>query len=380
MVIAIREKIVRWAERFIRLPVAGIDVSDRRLKYAQFVPRPQRAGGGLMLACIGEEDIPEGVIVNGSVEDGAAFAAGLKRVSVKAGRMFRASGMVVSLPEEKSFVRIFQTPKVGAREMAGAIRWKIEEEIPLPSEDVVYDYEPILPERSDADHYDAVVTAFSNGVVAAYVRAIKDAGLVPMALELESQAIMRAVAPSLDAGDAVIVIDMGRDRTSVILFAGGAIMFTTTVPVGGHTLNAQIARALDVSEQEAAELKKKNGFAKDAYDGKIFSAMAPAVDVIAEELRRVIAYYQDHVTHVHGGSDAVGKILLTGGGVNVPGIDTYVASVVRVPVVFANPFAGISSAFNDSVPPLPRDQALVFTAAIGLALRGMRVGRAGKTA
>ena len=367
-----KERLIQWVERFVRLPVAGLDVSDRSLKYAQFAPRPKSAGSGLMLACIGEEKIPKGVIVNGSVEKGEAFAAALKRVGIRAGHRFRVSGIVVSLPEEKSFLRIFQTPKVGAREMAGAIRWKIEEEIPLPSEDVVYDYEQIRSPEGGGDHHDAVVTAFPKGMVAAYVRAIKDAGLIPMALELESQAIMRAAAPSLGAGDAAVVIDMGRTRTSVILFAGGAIVFTMTVPVGGYTLDIEIARVLGVSEREAKHLKRRNGFAKSAYRGKIFSAMAPSADVIAGEVRRVISYYQEKITHAHGGSRTVDKILLSGGGTNVPGFDAYLASATRVPVSFVDPFVGITGITGDSVPPLPREQALVFTAAIGLALRGMQ--------
>lgn len=371
-----KERLEKWIEGIVRLPVAGLDVSDRRLKYAQFMPRSRRAGSGLVLACIGEEEIPDGVIVNGSVEKGEAFAAALKRVGAKAGRMFRTSGMVVSLPEEKSFLRLFQTPKVGVREMAGAIRWKIEEEIPLPSEDVVYDYEQIHPSSGgDIDHYDAVVTAFPKSVVAAYVHAVKDAGLMPVALELESQAIMRAVAPCLGTDDTAIILDMGRDRTSVILFAGSIIVFTTTVPVGGHTLDMEIARMLGISEKEAAEIKSRSGFAKDAYDGKVFSAMVPSVDIIVEEMRRVTAYYQEKITHVHSGSRAVSKILLSGGGVNVPGIDTYLASAVRLPAAFADPFAGISSAMKEPVPPLPRAVALAFTSVIGLALRGTQIDR-----
>lgn len=366
-----KERLVQWIERFIRLPSAGLDVSERSVKYAQFVPSRRRERGELALACIGEEEIPEGVIVNGSVEKAEALAAVLKRVGAKAGHAFRASGMVVSLPEERSFLRIFQTPKVSAREMAGAIRWKIEEEIPLPSEDVVYDFEPIRPVMGDIDHHDAVVTAFPKSIVAGYVRALKDAGLLPMALELESQAIARALAFGLKPSDAAVMVDMGRDRTSVILFAGGGVVFTTTVPAGGRTFDVGIAQALGVSEKEAMELKKKHGLAKEAYDGKIYAAITPAASMITEALIRVIAYYQDRIAHVHGGSRTVNGVLLSGGGANMPGLDTYLASAIRIPVALANPFGGLVGMTGEAVPSLPRPDALVFTAAIGLALRGI---------
>jgi len=365
-----KERLVQWIEGYIHLPSAGLDVSEHSIKYAQFLPRPRDAGGGLVLSCIGEEEVPEGAIVNGVVEKIDVLTAVLKKIGAKAGHAFRASGMVVSLPEEKSFVRVFQTPKVGLREMAGAIRWKIEEEIPLPSEDVIYDFEPIHPIQGEIDHHDAVVTAFPRGIVAAYVRAIEDAGFLPVALELESQAIVRAVAPSIKASETVMVIDMGRDRTSIILFAGGAIVFTTTVPVGGRTFDMEIASARGISEKEAVEMKKKSGLTKDAYDEKTFAAITRTADTIAEELRRVIGYYQEHITHVHGGSSTVQSMLLSGGGANMSGLDTYLASVIRIPVMLANPFAGLHGTLGLAVPPMLREQAISFTAAIGLALRG----------
>lgn len=374
---ATREKMVRWIERRIRLPVAGLDISDRSVKYAQFrtlrsAARGARHTRAATLACFGEEEIPEGVIVSGVVEKGDVFTAVLRKIGEKAGRAFRASGMVVSLPEEKSFLRVFQLPKVIQGEIAGAIRWKIEEEIPLPSEDVIYDYEAVQPIRDNLDHRDVLVTAFPKSLVASYVRAVKDAGLTPVALELESQAIVRATAPDLHAAEANVVIDMGRTRASFILFVGGAIIFTTTVPVGGHMFDIDIARALGIDEQEAARIKEESGLAKDAYDGKVYAALAPSVETLARELRRVIGYHRDHAMHIHGGSPSVQKIFLSGGEANLLGLDTYLASAMRIPVVPADPFVALRDTLSGPVPPLPHAAALAFTAAVGLALRGAR--------
>lgn len=372
-----KERVLSWVERRIRTPIAGLDISDRSIKYAQFVESLEAPRGAdfkkrPIALRWGEEEIAEGAMTEGAVLHEEAVVDALRRLAERAGRAFRSSGMAVSLPEEKSFLRIFQLPNVAAAEMAGAIRWGIEGQIPLAAEDTAYGYEAIEPLDGHPDHRDAVVTAFPKTIIASYVRAIKNAGLAPVALELESQAIVRAVAPDLRSREAHILIDMGRTRTSFILFVGGAIVLTTTVPVGGQKFEDDIAHALGVDAKEAARLKKEIGLARHAEEGNVTKALMPSLTIFAEELRRAIAYYQDHGTHVHGGSPAVQKILLSGGDANLFGLDTYLASALRMPVVRADPFAAVRDTMAGAVPPIPRKQALAFTAAIGLALRGVR--------
>src|SRR3989338_10985854 len=81
-----KERLVQWIEGYIHLPSAGLDVSEHSIKYAQFLPRPRDAGGGLVLSCIGEEEVPEGAIVNGVVEKIDVLTAVLKKIGAKAGR------------------------------------------------------------------------------------------------------------------------------------------------------------------------------------------------------------------------------------------------------------------------------------------------------
>lgn len=371
----VKEKIVQWVERRIRLPMAGLDISDRSIKYARFIPLRRRGFGHvprMALAECGSEEIPEGVVVAGVVEREDALASALAAVAARAGQAFRASGMVVSLPEEKSFLKLLQTPAVAEDALAGAVRWSIEGQIPIAPEDMIYDFEEIYPRGGAIDHRDVVVTAFPKGIVSSYVRAIKAAGLTPVALELESQAIIRATVQDLSAPEAKIVLDIGRTRTSFIIVVGGSIMFTATVPIGGQALEKNIARGLGVSDEEAARIKKEKGFSKMSYDGKLYAALLPSLTILVDELSRAVAYYRDHATHAHGAGDTITMILLSGGDASLYGLDTYLAVATRMPVMRADPFAALRGKGDGAMPSLPYNQALAFTAAIGLALRGIR--------
>lgn len=374
----IRERVVQWADRFIRLPVAGLDISDRSIKYVKF--SPVRRG---VIESFGEHAVAEGIIVEGRIERMLDFIAALREVRALLGSRWRLMGAAASLPEEKSFLRLVQVPNVKPEEIAAALRWQIEGQIPLPAEDLAYDYQVIEPLIQGVDHRDVVITAYPKGVVDSYVRALKEAGFQPVALELESQAIARAalgVAPAYErlvqhsmsdkSPEGAIVVDMGRNRTSIAVSAAGSVLYTVTVPVGGRALEQAIAGALGVSADEAVSIKKEQGLARDAHEGKLFASLSPLADMLAGELARTIAYYEDHIAHIHGGSRDIKRMLLSGGDANLPGLDTYLASRIRIPVSAADPFHGMERATPYPIPEIPKNESLAFAAAIGLARRG----------
>ena len=105
--VSIREKIVSWADSFLRPPLLGLDISDTSIKYLKF-----RSGQKLSFDAFGEIAIPPGVIVSGEIKDEEAFARVLNGWLAKEGRSLRSSFVAVSLPEEKSFSRVIQLPKV----------------------------------------------------------------------------------------------------------------------------------------------------------------------------------------------------------------------------------------------------------------------------
>ncbi|TSD03309.1 MAG: Cell division protein FtsA, partial [Parcubacteria group bacterium Greene0714_36] len=280
-------------------------------------------------------------------------------------------------------LRLLQLPNVKPDEVAGALRWQIEGQIPLPAEDLAYDYEIIVPftgaVQTDAggvrtsaghpEHLDVVITAYPKSVVDSYVRAIIHAGFQPMALELESQAIARAVLGVERTPDATAVVDIGRNRTTIAVCAAGSVIFTATLPIGGYMMEQEIMKATGADAADAIRLKKEHGFIKGAYEGKIFSALLPVIDPIAAEIIRTMAYYEDHISHIHGGNPGIGRVLLCGGDANLLGMDTYLSSRIRIPVAMADPFYGMAGALPYLIPEIPRHQALAFAAAIGLASR-----------
>lgn len=366
----IREKIVKFAYSFLRPHAFGLDISDASFKFLAF-----RKDKTTSLEAFGEVAIPEGVVVNGEIQNEAELIRVFQAWLKKEGKQFRSASVVASLPEEKSFLRVIQLSHVQRKDIGNAIRWDIEANIPLAPEDILYDHE-IIERETELDHFDVVITAFPKTIIASYVRVLKEAGLTPLVLELESQSIVRSLLPLVGGNEVRIVVDIGRGRTTVIIFSGAAILYTNTIILGGKTFEENIMKGLQVSQEKALLLKKQYGLDKKQYDGALFQALVPSIDAIADELKRTTAYYQAHTGHTHGASELISGILLVGGDANLLGLDTYLASMLKIPVLVDSPMEMRmhTTPFAAVLPILPRRASLAYATAIGLALRGIPDG------
>ena len=170
--------------RFTEFRITGLDISDLSMKYMSF---DRIKKNKIAIGTYGKLDFPEGIIVNGEIKDEKKLTEILHDWYEKEKKKLPSPFVVLSLPEEKSFIRAVQIPRIKREDVANAIRWEIENQIPLPLEDVTYDYEIIESLQSDQDHFDVIITAFPRDILNAYIRVIKDAGLQPYAVELESQ-------------------------------------------------------------------------------------------------------------------------------------------------------------------------------------------------
>lgn len=362
----LKEKILNWAKPWVEVPVAGLDISDRSVKYLKF-----RSNASYEVEFFGQWALPEGIIVGGEIRREDDLIAILKQLLSREGGGLRSCFIAASLPEEKSFLRLIQLPKVDRDKVGIAVQREIEANVPLPAEELIFDQEVIDPPEDHFDHLDIIITAFPKGVVESYARVLKRAGLMPAVLELESQAVARATGSNLRPHSAEIIVDIGKTRAGIAVISGGAIIFTETIALGGVIFESNIARVLNISPEKAVVIKKETGLDRQAYEGKVFFALVPACAALADEIKQARSFYEDHAKHAHGVNPAIGAVFLSGGDANMRGLATYLSSALKVPVSLSEPFAPFLEKSFYPVPAISKSQSLAYAGAIGLALRAV---------
>lgn len=363
----------------------GLDISDLSLKIVKL----KRKGEKISLASFGEEAIPKGIIESGEIKDEDSLSKIIKEAikNIK-GQNLKTKYVVSSLPEEKSYLKVIQMPKMAREEIAQAIGFEAENYIPLPIEEVYLDFQIIQPLYNHLDHFDILVAAMPKKIVDPYVSTLKKAGLKPLALEIESLAITRALIKDEISPFPVLLIDLGATRTSFIIFSGTSLRFTSSIPISSQTFTEAIAKNLKVKSVEAEKLKMKYGLGPSLktylkeksgdnkvereiiQDKSIFEVLIPVLTDLTEQIKGYISYYQSHAEHEHLPSNiqSVKKILLCGGGANLKGLPEFLLKELKIKTELGDPWVNISR----GKPEMSFEKSLSFTTALGLALRGIK--------
>lgn len=339
--------------------IFGLDISDRSLKIIQLKKKKH----SFVLRSFNQMEIDPGIIEGGAIKNEDALVKIIHSLLQNAkGKKITTKYVAASLPEEKSFLQIIQMPKMTDEELKSAVIFEAENYIPLPISEVYLDFQRINPLQKQLSHSDVLIVATPKKIVNSYVSVLKKAGLVPVILEVESQAIARALIKNETSEKPVIVIDFGKTSTVFIIFAGHSIQFTCSIPVSADQITQAISTSMAITPTKAEQVKEKFNLVSNRTDEKsqkIIGAINPVLEELVVQIKKYINFYQGHASHQHVASSYnIEKIMLCGGGSNLKGLTQFLSEKLAIPVELGN-FWAIDKG------------SLSFTTALGLALRGI---------
>ena len=234
----------------------GLDISDLSLKITQL----KKSGESLALVSFGETRMKSGIIEQGDIKNEKALSENIKKaVKDVFGEKIHTKHVVISLPEEKAFLQVIQLPLMKEEEVQKAVYFEAENYIPLPIEKVYLDSQ-IISRDSKANKLNVLIAAMPKAIIDLYVSALKGAGLEPAALEIESMSISRALIKEGAESRAIVLVDLGENRTSFSIFFEQSLKFTTTSQVSAKNFSETIGQSFKISFNEAEDLKIKNFF------------------------------------------------------------------------------------------------------------------------
>lgn len=349
--------------------IFGLDVNDSSLKIIKL----KKSNKSFVLTSFSEVKIKPGIVKEGVIQDKEALI-NIIRASCKTvkGKKLDTNYVSIALPEEKSFFQVIQMPKMTEEELKSAVQFEAENYIPLTIDEVYLDFQIIgtHKDKDNLDHSDLLISVMPKPIVDSYVYCSKQAGLVPFILEVESQAIVRALTKKDQDLPPTIFIDLGQNNTSFIIFSGDSIRFTCSLSVYSEQFTQVISKDLGINMGDAEKLKIKYGLIPEkGKNYNIEKSLSPVLYDLVSQIKKYIAFYKGHAFHGYSSSATeIKKIILSGGGANLKGITEFLYKELKLPVEIGNPLINIMAPRNGVN--IPYEKALSFTTAIGLALRG----------
>jgi type IV pilus assembly protein PilM len=344
--------------------IFGLDLSDLSLKLVKF----EKNGFEEELVSFGSLQLSAGAVSDGEIKNKEQVSTAIKKlVGISGPKKIKTKKVICSLPETKAFLRIITIPKMNESEITEAVKWEMEANIPLPLEQVYYDWQIVTESlMAEKNKINLLVVAVSRTTVDEIVEVIELAGLEVVGLEIESIAQTRSLLCKKDYSKTVLIVDIGDRRTSFSIAKEGVPCFTASVPLSGQSLSDAISKGMGISFEEAEKVKFNNGVGSDLKGDPLFKLVQPILENFSQEIERSIDFYLSGL----GYSKSVDKVIICGGGANTKGIVPYLSKKLGREIELGNPWSNVN--FGKKLPIIEKSQAVQYSTAIGLALKGLQ--------
>lgn len=339
----------------LSMPGAGIDIGNSSVKAVSF----RTHTGPCFLNSYIQAELAEGVVINGDIEKPDALVEVLRSFRLRE----RIHVAHVSLPERKAYLYQVLIPKSEKGDLRSAVEFSLESHVPIAPTEAVFDFEVVREVEAGTI---VSVTVFARRVVSLYEEVFERAGIFLRSLEIESQALGRALWTEEDKKHTVMAVDFGRKTTRIAVFDHGVVGFTATLDVGGDALTTAVMKRFNIPAEEAEKMKNSQGFLEGEKNKELFEALAITASVLRDEISRHMVFWNTQDDDVP--RKPIDEIVLVGGNANLKGLTEHLARALSMPVRLGNVWVN-AAPLNEYIPSMPHNTSLEYATTIGLALR-----------
>lgn len=314
------------------MSAAGLSITADAIRVIRFASRD----GSLKVAAFGERKLAPGAVVEGKIVDAAEVGRALSECR----QTYDLRFVRTTISDEKVYLFKIRLPLMRPEEIRSALEFKIEENVPVSLADAVFDYSVLSDEGSSELDIAVAVTHIKS--VSAYVDALRAAGLKPVSVLPESQAIADAVVAKGDKQPTLIVC-FEPERTGLYIVEQGVVGFSLTLPDEGS------AAASTPAGQGGSE--------------KLYSPKYRRLDTVCAEAERIVSYWKSRpgnaaadVRYVVCGSEALDHEFME-----------HFSGLAKKELVAGNVWANVFAG-QAGVPPIPQEAAFTYAPAIGAGL------------
>lgn len=333
----------------------GLDIGSSSIKVVEIA----RDRSGDRLVNYGISEPLSEAIVDGEIMDRQMVHEAI--TNLMDARQIKCKNVVTAVSGRAVIVKKILMDRLNEEDAKEAIQWEAEQHVPYDINDVSLDFQIINP-NVDQKKMQVLLVAAKKDMVQNHADIIREAGLQPMIIDVDSFAIQNAVEANYDfhSGETVALLNIGAEITNLNIIRDQIPHFTKDLSVGANSFVEGIQRRHNVSQADA--LSALRGRNESGID--VASIVQATCEDLSVQIDRAIAFLKSA-----GDADRVDRILVSGGSARVPGLTDVLAARHQVPVSVVNPVQRLNFDPGLFGGDAPETVAPVLTVAVGLALR-----------
>jgi type IV pilus assembly protein PilM len=317
--------------------LVGLDIQPGYVSAVQ-----ARVNGSILVQRAAGMPLPPDTVREGEVLDGRALTETLRELFADSRLDKRVR---VGVANQRTVLRTLELPPITDRkELATAVRFQAEDQVPMPLDNAVLDFHPLgVMDTPAGPRQRVIVVAAQRDMVERLLSAVRAAGLRPEGIDLSAFALIRSLYRADDEHTGrVLYLNVG-GLTNMAIAEGTVCRFTRVVSGGLESMATEVAERHGIKLQEARDLLASVDLEEPSQgtplDGEQADAPAeqPKIDVrpvlsagvreIAGEVRNSLDFHRSQ----EGGGE-VSSVVLSGPALQIRGFPQALQGELRVPL------------------------------------------------
>jgi type IV pilus assembly protein PilM len=344
--------------------LVGLDIGSSAIKAVE-LKAGGKGGAEYQLTNIGIEPLPPEAIVDGAIMDSGAVIDAIQRLF--AAQKIKSSDVCTAVSGNAVIVKKISLPQMSTEELSESIHWEAEQYIPFDIQDVSIDYE-VIDGGGSGGNMDVLLVAVKKDKISDYTSVITQAGKSPQIVDVDVFALQNCyeINYGSDPGRVLALLNVGASVMNINIVKGGTSIFNRDIAVGGNQYTDAIQKDLNLSFDQAENLKRGA-----RVEGAAVENLPPILQAVSENIALEIQKTFDFFKATSS-EDRIDRIFLSGGTSKVQGLRDLLGERFDAGVEVLNPFNNVTYNPRDFDPDFISEVGSSAAIAVGLAVR--RVG------
>jgi type IV pilus assembly protein PilM len=271
--------------------------------------------------------LPADTVRDGEVLDESILANTLRELFERSGLPNRVR---LGVANQRTVLRTIELPPVdGGKELAAAVRFQAQDEVPMPLANAVLDFQALgIVDTPGGPRQRVALVAAQRDMVERLLAAVRGAGLRPEGVDLSAFALIRSLyRPDAEHEGRVLYLNVD-GLTNMAIAEGSICRFTRVVSGGLEAMAAQLAERHGIALDDArALIAVANLTAPDSVEEELRGVLENGIRELAGEVRNSLDF---HRSQENGGE--VSAVALSGAALDIPGFADALEGELGIPL------------------------------------------------
>lgn len=326
-----------------RAPETGaIDIGSNTIKICQIVGTANNLSLYRFVTC----PTPAAAIKDGAIMESTSLGEAIRELISQ--NSLAVKKVVTLVAGAQVVIRPIPMPKMPPKELHQAIQFEAERYLPYSVTEAQVSGSIISEDSGDGKNMEVLLIAVPKEITEKTKLVLGTSGVEAHAIDIEPLAIHRCLKFSMEPDElnkTMAIINLGATSTSISIFKSGSLRHCRTVSVAGNSFTKAIGQSLNLSFEEAEQIKKEKGVIKVDSDPnplpptamRIFNVIDPVLNELVTEVQRSFDYYRSRYR-----PETIESVVLSGGTARLKNLDAFLSTKLGVRCEIANPFRRVS--------------------------------------